>query len=264
MQITQCPECTTAFKVTPEQLGLAQGWVRCGRCGAVFEALKHVPPTEALSSPVPQSPPASAPSAVKPAKQTSMQSSMDPSMGPSWVAPEWADDRPPKEAVPIEASIEKKPASTALGLSVLSVLLVMVLLWQAVLYQRNWLMAQEPALQGVLSALCLPVGCKPNWPQLPESLQVEGSGFTHDPEGFYNLQVRVKNTEHFSLAAPHMELTLVDSYDDVVLRRVFSPQELHLSSPMPPLRDVRAGLEFMLDAALAERVTGYRVLLFYP
>ena len=38
MQITHCPQCETAFKVSPQQLALAKGWVRCGRCAHVFEA----------------------------------------------------------------------------------------------------------------------------------------------------------------------------------------------------------------------------------
>lgn len=35
---TRCPSCDTAFRVVPDQLRLADGWVRCGRCGEVFDA----------------------------------------------------------------------------------------------------------------------------------------------------------------------------------------------------------------------------------
>jgi len=38
--ITQCPACGTHFRVAPEQLQIHQGQVRCGRCMAVFDALK--------------------------------------------------------------------------------------------------------------------------------------------------------------------------------------------------------------------------------
>ena len=37
--LTRCPECSTSFRVTAEQLRLAQGAVRCGNCEAVFDAL---------------------------------------------------------------------------------------------------------------------------------------------------------------------------------------------------------------------------------
>ena len=37
-QITRCPACVTLFNVLDDQLKAAQGWVRCGQCGEVFEA----------------------------------------------------------------------------------------------------------------------------------------------------------------------------------------------------------------------------------
>lgn len=36
--ITRCPNCSTAFRVTDEQLSAFQGKVRCGRCALVFNA----------------------------------------------------------------------------------------------------------------------------------------------------------------------------------------------------------------------------------
>ena len=33
---TQCPDCHTIFRVTTEQLEAAQGLVRCGECGNIF------------------------------------------------------------------------------------------------------------------------------------------------------------------------------------------------------------------------------------
>jgi predicted Zn finger-like uncharacterized protein len=36
--ITICPSCNTRFRVTPEQLAVRQGLVRCGRCSATFNA----------------------------------------------------------------------------------------------------------------------------------------------------------------------------------------------------------------------------------
>ncbi|MCK6406625.1 MAG: DUF3426 domain-containing protein [Rhodocyclaceae bacterium] len=37
--LTRCPACQTTFKVTPEQLKLRAGKVRCGKCQSVFNAL---------------------------------------------------------------------------------------------------------------------------------------------------------------------------------------------------------------------------------
>jgi predicted Zn finger-like uncharacterized protein len=40
--ITRCPQCATAFRVTPEVLQVANGSVRCGSCLRVFNAQAHL------------------------------------------------------------------------------------------------------------------------------------------------------------------------------------------------------------------------------
>ena len=37
---TRCTSCGTAFRVVHDQLKVSEGWVRCGRCNAVFNALE--------------------------------------------------------------------------------------------------------------------------------------------------------------------------------------------------------------------------------
>lgn len=39
--VTQCPECSTRFRVTPGQLKIAHGQVRCGHCLHVFSAVEY-------------------------------------------------------------------------------------------------------------------------------------------------------------------------------------------------------------------------------
>ena len=41
-KLTRCPGCGTVFRVTPAQLALREGQVRCGHCRAVFDANDHV------------------------------------------------------------------------------------------------------------------------------------------------------------------------------------------------------------------------------
>ncbi|HET7921481.1 MAG TPA: DUF3426 domain-containing protein [Gammaproteobacteria bacterium] len=40
--LTTCTECGTRFRLTAEQLRRAEGQVRCGRCGEVFDAFVHL------------------------------------------------------------------------------------------------------------------------------------------------------------------------------------------------------------------------------
>jgi len=37
---TRCSTCGTAFRIVQDQLKVSEGWVRCGRCNAVFNALE--------------------------------------------------------------------------------------------------------------------------------------------------------------------------------------------------------------------------------
>lgn len=37
---TRCSHCSTAFRVVQDQLKISNGWVRCGRCNEVFNALE--------------------------------------------------------------------------------------------------------------------------------------------------------------------------------------------------------------------------------
>lgn len=51
--VTQCPHCSTAFNVTPEQLFARDGRVRCGQCRRVFDGLVNLTSLEALQAGVP-------------------------------------------------------------------------------------------------------------------------------------------------------------------------------------------------------------------
>ncbi|HWH84582.1 MAG TPA: zinc-ribbon and DUF3426 domain-containing protein [Burkholderiaceae bacterium] len=37
---TRCPTCATVFRVVQDQLKISEGWVRCGRCSEVFNAME--------------------------------------------------------------------------------------------------------------------------------------------------------------------------------------------------------------------------------
>jgi predicted Zn finger-like uncharacterized protein len=73
---TRCPACGTVFRVVQDQLRVSEGWVRCGRCEDVFNALEglfdlehEAPPSGGggESAPVPMRP-AAAPAPPAPAQ----------------------------------------------------------------------------------------------------------------------------------------------------------------------------------------------------
>ncbi|WP_141288005.1 zinc-ribbon domain-containing protein [Ideonella azotifigens] len=51
---TRCPACGTVFRVVQDQLKVSQGWVRCGQCHEVFNALEglfELPPQPPVAPP---------------------------------------------------------------------------------------------------------------------------------------------------------------------------------------------------------------------
>lgn len=56
---TQCPHCNATFKVTEEQLGIANGRVRCGACMNIFDAIAYsLPSKDETPAPAKKSEPA--------------------------------------------------------------------------------------------------------------------------------------------------------------------------------------------------------------
>ena len=57
--LTRCHACHMVFHVVQDQLKVSEGWVRCGRCGEVFNALEHLFEADAAApagAPTPTSP----------------------------------------------------------------------------------------------------------------------------------------------------------------------------------------------------------------
>lgn len=54
--ITQCPKCSTSFRVSADILSMAKGKVRCGQCFHIFEAQSHANQTIANHVPQPSAP----------------------------------------------------------------------------------------------------------------------------------------------------------------------------------------------------------------
>lgn len=89
--ITQCPHCGTSFRVSDEQLSIANGSVRCGACLQVFSARNHIV-TAAAAKPKPKPAARPAPSAAKPARPTEKK----PAQAPRAAAPKAAAAAKPK------------------------------------------------------------------------------------------------------------------------------------------------------------------------
>jgi hypothetical protein len=63
--------------------------------------------------------------------------------------------------------------------------------------------------------------------------------------------------------APAIELTLTDTEDQPVLRRILMPAELTVPNPLRPGAEWSAVIPMSIPNS-GPRIAGYRVLAFYP
>lgn len=152
-------------------------------------------------------------------------------------------------------------ASLVLLCGGLSLLLVV----QVLVRERDRIAAYQPGSKPVLQAVCEAVGCQVGPLRQIETLAIESSSFSKIRSDIYRLSFAIRNPAHIELALPAMELTLTDSQDKVLLRRVLQPADLG------PVDVIGPGAEFSTSMAvqvklgsLNERVAGYRLLAFYP
>lgn len=176
-----------------------------------------------------------------------------------------------------------KKASTRWSLAVLSLLLLAALLAQWGVQQRDTLAALEPRLAPALQALCGPLRCEIRAPRHIESLVIDSSTFNRLGPDAYRLSFALKNTDVIALEMPSLEVTLTDTQDQAVVRRVLTPEQFGAKGSTLAARSELAGLVIMKvsgDAGTSApslspsspstapssplRVAGYRVLAFYP
>jgi predicted Zn finger-like uncharacterized protein len=176
----------------------------------------------------------------------------------------------------------KKP-STRWSLALLSLLLLATLVAQWGVQQRDTLAALEPRLVPALQALCGPLKCEIRAPRHIESLVIDSSTFNRLGPDAYRLSFTLKNTGVVVLEMPSLEVTLTDTQDQAVVRRILTPVQFGAKTTTLAAQSELAGLVIMKvsgDAGAASpsspssssspapagplRVAGYRVLAFYP
>jgi len=165
--------------------------------------------------------------------------------------------------------------------------LLAVLLLQIAMFQRSTFAVTQPWASPGLQALCGFLSCEISPPQQIESVIIDSSSFNKLANDAYRLKVVIRNTGTIPLAMPSLELTLTDTQDHALIRRVMTPAELGARAGT-----LAAGAEFSGEltltlqnpaaaanasaassasasasspnAASVLRIAGYRILAFYP
>lgn len=250
--LTRCPACDTAFRVSAEQLKAKQGKVRCGQCRHVFDALASLhdeasPVTDGQVALLP-----AAPAEAEPALRMA---------DPETPAGEYLA-RPVEAPLQDATKVQRRPRIWAYC----SLLALVLLILQAVLQFRTELSVLVPEFRPVLRSSCALLGCELSLPRKPELLGIEASDLHPDADKHLLLAATLKNRAPFAQAYPVLEVTLTDSGDQPLLRKVIAPSQ-YLSKNVDPAAGFAANSEFALNLILETDVSnaaGYRIYLFYP
>lgn len=108
---TRCTHCGTIFKVVQDQLKVSEGWVRCGRCHEVFNALPALFDLDTEAPPPRQVPqPPQAPQTPAPLTPPTAQAPARPPVS-SPVAPNPPGNQPPSWSRTQPAGLDTPPAA---------------------------------------------------------------------------------------------------------------------------------------------------------
>ena len=151
------------------------------------------------------------------------------------------------------------------GLWLAGLTLFCALAAQWAVHDRDRIAAFEPRARPVLEWLCGFSGCRIAAFKQIESITIDSSSFSKTRDNLYLLNLVIKNSARVELAMPSIELTLTDTQDQPLLRRVLTPAELGAPPLVAASGEWAASLPVSVAVnGIASRVAGYRVLVFYP
>jgi predicted Zn finger-like uncharacterized protein len=145
---------------------------------------------------------------------------------------------------------------------------LVALVLQAALAFRVELAVLQPESRPVLEFLCEFAACEVGLPAKAALVGIEASDLHPDSEhkGRLVLAATLKNRAPFAQQFPHLELTLTDTADQAIARKVLAPADY-----LPPKTPVANGMQPNADIMVAIGIdagemtaSGYRLYLFYP
>lgn len=190
---------------------------------------------------------------------------------PVTLAPQFAPEPVPERPVVPETfgEIEQEPKKRSFfWLWLIGALLLLASLGgQGVYFFRSDLAARYPEFKPFLQQFCGLLQCSIHLPANPDLLSIETSNLEADPQraNLVALNAILRNRAKFAQEYPQLELTLTDTLDRMLARRIFTPGEYakgaDLKRGMVPNEEVTVRLYLDLGDLKA---AGYRVFLFYP
>ena len=170
------------------------------------------------------------------------------------------------EAAPAVPAPGKRSASRLWGVA-LGVLALTAAL-QAAWVLRSDLAMAYPELRPRFVAWCQDLGCDMPLPRQSAQIGIEASELrpASQGQGLLKLSATLRNRAAFPQAYPDLELTLTDTEDKALARRVFTPKEF-LGAKVDQAAGFSANGDLPISLTLdtsAISAAGYRLYVFYP
>ena len=296
MLATRCPHCQTRFRVTPPQLELREGMVRCGACRESFNGREHLlhgaedmPPEELLSTEdldgrmtlvdfgslrANQNQPT--PPSTMQDELDALSKAISDLQSKPWSAPEETElstESPPMMATPTPSFVEEarkreQSANTWKWVLWLGIpFLLIALLFQLSYFYRAEIAVRSPEAGRYLRALCSRVGCQVRLPEHIDLISLESSQLqpVTDHPGQFTLTALIRNQADTVQAWPSLELQLKTDVGQILVRKVFTPLNYLNPSEVKKGFAAHAEQEIQISFELSsESPGGFSVILFYP
>lgn len=163
----------------------------------------------------------------------------------------------------------RRPSVRAL-MALVAMLLMGSLALQWVVQQRDTLAVIEPKLKPALQMVCEALACSVGPVRQIDAIVIDSSSFNKISDSVYRLNFSIKSTAVTAVAMPSLEVTLTDTQEQAVIRRVLTPAQFGMASGLlGASADFSGALTLQLlpaeaGFATARRIAGYRLLAFYP
>ena len=216
---TDCPTCQRQFRLTARHLSVAAGLVRCGFCGARFNALARLY-DEPLKRPA-LTVPAPVPELEEPDFDIAIAEPRPAVVTPGRSVPSW------RAPVNIEDDDAAAGTGRRWGWRIMVLVLILIGAGQVAWFQRDALRARYPAVSPYIERLCLQLGCDALRGRDLGAIKVINRDVRVHPRYQDALLVNatISNRARFAQPFPRIQLALSDSNGRVIAARAFAPAE---------------------------------------
>lgn len=151
------------------------------------------------------------------------------------------------------------------GLLLLNLSLLLGLLGQITVQERDRIVAMMPHLRPWVEQLCQPINCDIRLLKQIQAVQIDSSALIDLKNGAYRFEVTLVNTATYPIALPAVELAITNANGQIIASKVVLPNDWAESSEaLPP----RAEHPLQTHLSFKKRedwpMSGYRALAFYP